>query len=149
MKRPRVAVTGLGVISSLGPDCASFWSALGAGRCGFRPIEAVDRTRLCSRIGAEVREIDPSRLAAIAGGSDAPFRLAHVKAWEAMRERETRQILGEIAGFGMNSGHFPGARAGVRSRGGSEPGSSGGRARALKFLCAGGLDAVLAFRRAA
>ena len=40
MKR-RVAVTGIGVISALGPTRAAFWDALGSGRGGIRPITLV------------------------------------------------------------------------------------------------------------
>jgi nodulation protein E len=40
MKR-RVAVTGIGVISALGPTRASFWDALGSGRVGIRPMTLV------------------------------------------------------------------------------------------------------------
>jgi len=37
----RVAVTGIGVISALGPDRAAFWDALAAGRSGIRPMTLV------------------------------------------------------------------------------------------------------------
>jgi nodulation protein E len=37
----RVAVTGIGVISALGRDTASFWEALAAGRSGIRPMKLV------------------------------------------------------------------------------------------------------------
>jgi nodulation protein E len=40
MKR-RVAVTGIGVISALGPTRAAFWDALGSGRVGIRPMTLV------------------------------------------------------------------------------------------------------------
>jgi len=37
----RVAVTGIGVISALGPNRESFWRALSAGESGIRPMEIV------------------------------------------------------------------------------------------------------------
>lgn len=55
----RVAITGMGVISALGPDCASFWNALAAGRSGIGPIQAVDCSVLRFSNGAEVRGFDP------------------------------------------------------------------------------------------
>ena len=57
----RVAVTGLGVISALGHDTASFWEALRAGRSGIAPIETVNMTGFRFRNGAEVRAYDPAR----------------------------------------------------------------------------------------
>ncbi len=51
----RVAITGLGSISALGHDTASFFEALRAGRSGIGPIEAPDAPRLRFPNGAEVR----------------------------------------------------------------------------------------------
>lgn len=55
----RVAITGAGVISALGPDCAAFWAALAEGRPGIGPITAVDCSALKFANGAEVRGFDP------------------------------------------------------------------------------------------
>jgi nodulation protein E len=57
----RVAVTGLGVISSLGHNCCEFWQALSEGRSGIGPLEAVDRALLRFQNGAEVRNYNPAR----------------------------------------------------------------------------------------
>ena len=40
MTRRRVVVTGLGVVSAIGNDRASFWESLVAGRHGFREMIA-------------------------------------------------------------------------------------------------------------
>jgi 3-oxoacyl-[acyl-carrier-protein] synthase II len=56
----RVVVTGMGALSALGNDVASTWEGLVAGRSGVRTIELFDPSRLASRIGAEVRDFDPS-----------------------------------------------------------------------------------------
>jgi 3-oxoacyl-[acyl-carrier-protein] synthase II len=56
----RVVVTGMGALSALGNDVASTWEGLIAGRSGVRTIELFDPSRLASRIGAEVRDFDPS-----------------------------------------------------------------------------------------
>jgi nodulation protein E len=58
---PRVAVTGLGVISALGHNATEFWQALEAGCSGIAPLEAVDRTLLRFANGAEVRNYAPAQ----------------------------------------------------------------------------------------
>jgi nodulation protein E len=57
----RVVVTGAGVLSALGHNCAEFWQALAAGRPGIRPLQAVDRGQLRFQNGAEVQGFDPAR----------------------------------------------------------------------------------------
>jgi len=54
----RTVVTGIGVLSAIGHDNASFWSALQSGRCGIKPIQAFDVTALPVRIAGEVRPFD-------------------------------------------------------------------------------------------
>jgi len=54
MAARRVAVTGLGVVSPLGNDEASFFEALQAGRSGVRRLEVAFSERLSNRIGASV-----------------------------------------------------------------------------------------------
>jgi nodulation protein E len=60
MAERRVAVTGIGVISSLGLDAQSFWNAVSQGRSGIRPIELVDRRLIRFQNGAEVQGYDPT-----------------------------------------------------------------------------------------
>jgi nodulation protein E len=57
----RVAVTGLGVICSLGDKVAPFWEALVAGRPGIGDIKSVDTTTVRFHRGAEVADFDPTR----------------------------------------------------------------------------------------
>jgi 3-oxoacyl-[acyl-carrier-protein] synthase II len=59
-ERRRVVVTGMGALTALGPDVASTWDGLVAGRSGVRRIEAFDPSRVDSRIAAEVRDFDAS-----------------------------------------------------------------------------------------
>jgi 3-oxoacyl-[acyl-carrier-protein] synthase II len=54
----RVVVTGLGVISPVGNDVPSAWSALLAGRSGIGPITRFDATALHCRIAGEVKGFD-------------------------------------------------------------------------------------------
>ena len=56
----RVVVTGMGAVSALGPDVATTWEGLLAGRSGVRRIESFDPSRVDSQVAAEVRDFDPS-----------------------------------------------------------------------------------------
>jgi 3-oxoacyl-[acyl-carrier-protein] synthase II len=58
--RPRVVVTGMGAVTSLGNDVRSTWDGLVAGRSGIRTIESFDPSRLTSQMGGEVRDFDAS-----------------------------------------------------------------------------------------
>ncbi|HQR54858.1 MAG TPA: beta-ketoacyl-ACP synthase II [Burkholderiaceae bacterium] len=54
----RVVVTGLGVVSPVGNDVPSAWSALLAGRSGVGPITRFDASALHCRIAGEVKGFD-------------------------------------------------------------------------------------------
>ena len=58
-KRRRVAVTGLGIISPIGNDVATFWSNIKAGVSGAGPVTHFDASRLESRIACEVKGFEP------------------------------------------------------------------------------------------
>jgi len=53
-ERPRVAVTGLGAVSSIGTGRRSFWEGLLAGRSGVGPIRSFDTSDYRVKIGGEV-----------------------------------------------------------------------------------------------
>lgn len=53
-----VAITGIGVISSIGHGAQAFWEALREGRSGAGPISTFDTTGFKSRVGAEVKDFD-------------------------------------------------------------------------------------------
>jgi len=55
----RVVVTGLGIVSPLGNDIATFWDNLLAGRCGVDKISAFDPSKFDTQIAAEVKNFDP------------------------------------------------------------------------------------------
>ncbi len=55
----RVAVTGVGLVSSLGIGTEANWQALLAGRSGIRTITAFDASNYASRIAGEVPDFDP------------------------------------------------------------------------------------------
>jgi 3-oxoacyl-[acyl-carrier-protein] synthase II len=55
----RVVVTGLGAVTPLGNDPASFWEGLVAGRSGAGPITHFDPTLFKTRFACEVRGFEP------------------------------------------------------------------------------------------
>jgi 3-oxoacyl-[acyl-carrier-protein] synthase II len=57
---PRVVVTGLGMVTSVGADVASTWDGMVNGRSGIRVISAFDPSNLTSRIAGEIVGFDPS-----------------------------------------------------------------------------------------
>jgi 3-oxoacyl-[acyl-carrier-protein] synthase II len=59
--RRRVAITGLGVITSLGENVEQMWEALCAGRSGIGPITRWDPSRFPTRIGGECASFDVTR----------------------------------------------------------------------------------------
>ena len=57
----RVAITGMGSISSLGHDAPTCWQAMREGRNGIATIAAIKPELLKAPIAAEVRDFDPLR----------------------------------------------------------------------------------------
>ena len=55
----RVAITGMGAISSLGHDAAANWAAMREGRSAIGPITNISTELLLIKIAAEVRDYDP------------------------------------------------------------------------------------------
>ena len=58
---PRVVVTGLGAVVSIGHTVDEFWASLLAGRSGIDRVTHFDATAYPSQIGAEVRNWDPAQ----------------------------------------------------------------------------------------
>ena len=58
MSERRVVITGMGVLSPVGNDVATFWESLKAGRSGIGQITAFDTTAYHCHIGGEVRDFD-------------------------------------------------------------------------------------------
>jgi 3-oxoacyl-[acyl-carrier-protein] synthase II len=57
--RPRVVVTGMGLISALGNNLKETWTGMMAGECGVEPITQFDTTDFPCRIAASVKNFDP------------------------------------------------------------------------------------------
>jgi 3-oxoacyl-[acyl-carrier-protein] synthase II len=60
MSRPAaVAVTGLGIVSSIGTGRQQFWDALLAGRSGFSRVRSFDTSDYLVHVGAEISDFYP------------------------------------------------------------------------------------------
>lgn len=57
----RIVVTGIGCLTALGHDTASFWDSLTKGRSGIRRLTRFDPADFPSKVGAEVLDFDASR----------------------------------------------------------------------------------------
>jgi 3-oxoacyl-[acyl-carrier-protein] synthase II len=56
--RRRAVITGLGLVTPIGCDRASFWQALVSGQSGIRRFENFDPSALPTKIGAEILDFD-------------------------------------------------------------------------------------------
>jgi 3-oxoacyl-[acyl-carrier-protein] synthase II len=109
----RVVVTGLGVVTSLGHDVASFWSALLAGRSGVDRVRQFDPSEFACQIGAEVRNWDVTQHmdAKEARRNDRYTHFGFVAATQAVRDsgldmaREDGDRIGVIIGSGIGGMH--------------------------------------------
>ncbi|HET7546604.1 MAG TPA: beta-ketoacyl-[acyl-carrier-protein] synthase family protein [Usitatibacter sp.] len=108
----RVVVTGIGVVSPLGNDAASFFEALAAGRSGVRRLSGRFHERLASPVGAPVdfdaaRHFDAARVRML----DRVSQLALVAAAQAVGEARgfldglDRARGGVFVGTGMGGAH--------------------------------------------
>ncbi|WP_095199835.1 beta-ketoacyl-ACP synthase [Mesorhizobium carmichaelinearum] len=82
MGRPIVAVTGIGVVTSLGVGKADNWAALTSGKSGIHPITRFPVDHLNTRISGMVDFLDSSSK----GASPLTYELAETAAHEAVAE---------------------------------------------------------------
>src|SRR5262245_47633156 len=111
MASPRIVITGMGGLCSLGTDIPSIWDAMRAGRPGIDEITTAPLYELKVRIGAEIRQlpdhgIDRRRLVTM----DRFSLLAVIAAQEAIRqagltidESNTARV-GAVVGTGIFGG---------------------------------------------
>jgi nodulation protein E len=57
----RVVVTGLGAVTPLGHDAASYWAGLKRGEDGVRPVESIPPETLNQKVLGEVKGFDPRK----------------------------------------------------------------------------------------
>jgi 3-oxoacyl-[acyl-carrier-protein] synthase II len=109
----RVVVTGIGVVTSIGHDVASFWSSLIAGRIGVDRVTLFDPTNFACQIGAEVRNWDVNQLMdpKEARRNDRYTHFGYVAARQAVADsgiemaREDGDRVGVIIGTGIGGMH--------------------------------------------
>ncbi|HWL10790.1 MAG TPA: beta-ketoacyl-[acyl-carrier-protein] synthase family protein [Planctomicrobium sp.] len=58
-ERPRVVITGIGVISPVGIGQKDFWSNMTAGHSGIAPLSTFPSQNLPCKLAAEIRDFDP------------------------------------------------------------------------------------------
>ena len=58
MNGKRIAVTGLGLLTPVGNDVMSSWSAIRAGKSGIKPIERFDVSEFSTRFGGALQAFD-------------------------------------------------------------------------------------------
>ena len=61
MRAPRVVITGLGTINSLGNSVSEFWDGLVKGKSGIGRITRFDASELPCRIAGEIKDFDPGK----------------------------------------------------------------------------------------
>ncbi|MDD5120803.1 MAG: beta-ketoacyl-ACP synthase II [Candidatus Omnitrophica bacterium] len=112
--KKRVVITGLGIISPVGNDVASFWQSLKDGKGGFGPITSFDAKDFDSRIAAEVKNFDPTHYGITLKDvkRTAKFvQYAVAAAKQALESsgidlnKEDRSRIGVIIGSGIGSLH--------------------------------------------
>jgi len=108
--RKRIVITGMGAITPVGNNVATYWQALVAGRSGAGPITRYDVSEQEVRIAAEVKDFDP---VAILGRKEAKrtdrfTQLVLTAAQEAVADsgidfasRGNNQDVGVIIGTGI------------------------------------------------
>jgi beta-ketoacyl-acyl-carrier-protein synthase II len=88
-RRRRVAITGVGLVTPVGNDVATTWSAVLEGRSGVGPISIFDASGFSTRIAAEVKDFDASALGAdrkLLKFANRSHRFALGAAEQAMRD---------------------------------------------------------------
>ena len=112
--KKRVVITGLGVISPVGNDVASFWQSLKDGKSGVGQITSFDASAFDSRIAAEVKNFDPTQYGISLKDvkRTAKFvQFAVAAAKQAVEssgldlDKEDRNRIGVIIGSGIGSLH--------------------------------------------
>jgi 3-oxoacyl-[acyl-carrier-protein] synthase II len=108
LSKRRVAVTGLGIVSPVGNDVTSAWSAILAGRSGIGPVTRIDTTTFSTHFGGEIRQLDiePYLSAKDARRMDAFMQYGVIAGMQAMRDSglEVTEANSDRIGILMGSG---------------------------------------------
>ena len=109
MEKPRVVVTGIGIISPLGNNVQENWDDLSAGKSGIDTIKGIDTSNLANHIAGEVRDFDAGELLGHreARRTDRMTHLAIASAKQALEDSkleitdDSRWETGVIVGSGI------------------------------------------------
>ncbi|MEA3105976.1 MAG: 3-oxoacyl-[acyl-carrier-protein] synthase [Gammaproteobacteria bacterium] len=109
MSKRRVVVTGLGIVSPVGNDVASAWSAILAGRSGIGPVTRIDTTTFSTHFGGEIRQLDIEPYLSVkdARRMDAFMQYGVIAGMQAMRDsglvvtEANSDRIGILMGSGM------------------------------------------------
>lgn len=106
MERRRVAVTGIGLITAVGKDRGSTWSALVEGRSGIAPVTAFDTADYKVTFAGEVKDFDPTSAMdpKDARKADRYAQFAVCAAAEAMAQADPGEVDPVRAGVIIGSG---------------------------------------------
>jgi len=109
VSKRRVVVTGLGLVSPVGNDVASAWTAIVAGRSGIGPVTRIDTANFPVHFGGEIRALnfEPYFSAKDARRMDAFMQYGVVAGIQAMRDsgltvtEANSDRVGVLMGSGM------------------------------------------------
>jgi 3-oxoacyl-[acyl-carrier-protein] synthase II len=110
---PRIVITGLGVVSSLGLEVENFWANILAGRNGISRVTQFDTTDYPCKIGAEIVDFDAAKLMdpKEARRNDRYTHFGFIAAMKAVAdaglkpEAENSDRMGVITGSGIGGMH--------------------------------------------
>ena len=91
----RVVITGMGAITPVGNDVPSFWESLKTGKCGIGPITKFDVSDFKVKLGAEVKDFDPTQYMEKreARRADANVHYAMAAAVQASSRQASRKAI--------------------------------------------------------
>ncbi len=95
MNERRVVITGRGVVSCIGNDVDSFWSALINGECGIDRITQCDASQLRTQIAGEVKNLDINKYITVkeARRMDRFTVLGVIASYQAIKEAKLPEYL--------------------------------------------------------
>ena len=101
MAEPRVAISGVGVITPVGVGPEALWQGLLAGRSGAAPVKSFDTAGLSHHVGCEVAEVDlPDDVRAVLKGGRCT-ELAASAALAAVRDAGLARRLADTPGVAV------------------------------------------------
>ncbi|UWG97016.1 beta-ketoacyl-ACP synthase II [Dehalobacter sp. DCM] len=116
--KTRVVITGIGAITPIGNDAATFWEGIKVGKSGIAPLTAFDTTEFKVKVGAEVKDFEPEVLLdkKEAKRMDRYCQLAMVAAEEAYRDSGLDSTLLNSERFGVMVGSGIGGLATIEEQ---------------------------------